>query len=123
MKPAQEAIKEKYKEIMKNPDPQARQQATFQQATEMRHLIKSFGLSFPKMLTPAVLQAALGFGTFRLLRNMCHLSIPGLDEGGVLWFTDLTIPDPLYILPLASAAILHVMFRVRCRFLLPVALC
>lgn len=31
--------------------------------------------------------------------------VPSLMDGGMLWFTDLTVPDPTYALPLIASAI------------------
>ncbi|XP_062371862.1 mitochondrial inner membrane protein OXA1L isoform X2 [Sardina pilchardus] len=38
---------------------------------------------------------------FIALRKMSYLPVPSLTTGGALWFTDLTMSDPYYILPLA----------------------
>lgn len=35
------------------------------------------------------------------LRKMADLPVPSLQTGGLLWFPDLTVADPFYILPLA----------------------
>lgn len=40
------------------------------------------------------------------LREMLRKNFPGFSTGGTLWFHDLTVPDPYYILPLISAATL-----------------
>jgi hypothetical protein len=29
--------------------------------------------------------------------------VPSLTEGGALWFTDLTLPDPHYVLPVLAS--------------------
>lgn len=36
---------------------------------------------------------------------MAALQVPSLTVGGALWFTDLTIADPYYLLPIAASAI------------------
>ncbi|XP_041926673.1 mitochondrial inner membrane protein OXA1L isoform X1 [Alosa sapidissima] len=38
---------------------------------------------------------------FIALRKMSYLPVPSLTTGGTLWFTDLTMSDPYYILPIA----------------------
>jgi YidC/Oxa1 family membrane protein insertase len=44
------------------------------------------------------------------LRKLSELPIPGLSEGGILWFTNLAVMDPTYALPLiASGTMLVVM--------------
>jgi len=46
----------------------------------------------------AFVQIPIGFAMFRLLRGMTHIPVPGLETGGLLWFTNLAVPDPYYIL-------------------------
>ncbi|KAG7669396.1 hypothetical protein KSW81_007551 [Nannochloris sp. 'desiccata'] len=38
------------------------------------------------------------------LKSIATLLVPSLMEGGALWFTDLTIPDATYALPLLASA-------------------
>lgn len=40
--------------------------------------------------------------TFLGIRKMCKLPVESMKEGGTLWFSDLTIADPFYILPTLS---------------------
>ncbi|KAK2602305.1 hypothetical protein N8I77_008851 [Diaporthe amygdali] len=54
-----------------------------------------------KMFLP-MLQAPIAYGMFRLTTGMAALPVPGLDTAGMLWFTDLTAPDPYMILPLRA---------------------
>ena len=69
---------------------------------EKSALYKSAGIIWWKSFTP-FLQVPIGFGTFRLLRGMASLPVPGLDVGGLLWVYDLSVPDPYYFLPLVTA--------------------
>ena len=39
---------------------------------------------------------------FVSIRRMAQAPVESMKEGGVLWFTDLTMPDPFYILPFVS---------------------
>jgi len=54
-------------------------------------------------IAPAV-QLPLFMGMFFGLKKMPGLFPDELKTGGILWFTDLTLTDPLYILPITSAA-------------------
>lgn len=36
------------------------------------------------------------------IREMASVPIESMKTGGLLWFTDLTVPDPYYVLPLLS---------------------
>lgn len=47
-----------------------------------------------------------------------QVNYPGLSTGGTMWFTDLTIADPYYILPLISAGTMAVVSRLICFVLL-----
>ncbi|KAI1313360.1 hypothetical protein F5Y03DRAFT_338764 [Xylaria venustula] len=71
---------------------------------EMRRLMKTSGASFVK---PFVGFAMFPFsiGMFRLIRAMADIPVPGLDNGGLAWFTDLTVHDPFFILPAISVGL------------------
>ncbi|OTB00159.1 hypothetical protein M426DRAFT_242965 [Hypoxylon sp. CI-4A] len=51
------------------------------------------------------------FGMFRLFRAMAAIPVPSLETGGLAWFSDLTVHDPYYILPLSSVALAVAMFK------------
>ena len=44
---------------------------------------------------------------------MTALPVVSMQSGGLLWFTDLTVPDPYFALPLITAATLLVTIEVR----------
>ncbi|KAK8048049.1 mitochondrial export translocase [Apiospora saccharicola] len=48
---------------------------------------------------------------FRLLRAMAALPVPSLETGGIAWFTDLSVYDPTYALPMATAVLAVAMFK------------
>lgn len=81
-------------------------------ALELRQLYKAADIKFSRVILPFVLQGPLGFGSFRLLRNMGTLPVPGLDEGGLLWLKDLTVCDPYFLLPMITGIGLHWTFKV-----------
>jgi membrane protein insertase Oxa1/YidC/SpoIIIJ len=64
------------------------------------------------MLGIPMVNAVFAFGMFRLIKAMAALPVPSLETGGLLWFSDLTVHDPLYILPLVSAAAMFLSMRV-----------
>lgn len=80
---------------------------------EVQRIHKRAGVVTWKSFVPMV-QMLIGYGTFVLLRAMSHLPVPGLETGGVLWFQNLALPDPYYLLPLGTAGVLHYVLRVRC---------
>ncbi|CAL8327593.1 unnamed protein product [Lota lota] len=51
-------------------------------------------------LVPLV-QAPVFISFFIALRKMAYLPVPSLQTGGALWFPDLTMADPFYLLPIA----------------------
>ena len=51
-----------------------------------------------------LLQVPIFFSVFFGLRKMAYLPVESLRTGGILWFTDLTVPDPFYALPLMTMA-------------------
>ena len=46
-------------------------------------------------------QAPVFISFFIALRKMAYLPVPSLQTGGALWFPDLTMADPFYLLPIA----------------------
>ncbi|GAA98725.1 uncharacterized protein L969DRAFT_92122 [Mixia osmundae IAM 14324] len=56
-----------------------------------------------KMLGPVAAQATTAITFFFALRGMAYAKYPSLLDGGLGWFTDLTLRDPYYALPIASA--------------------
>jgi len=84
-------------------------------ATQLRQEIKTIntraGIKLWKSFVPA-LQMFSGYGTFVLLRAMAQLPVPGFEDGGMLWFHNLAVADPLYVLPVATAGVLHWVLRV-----------
>lgn len=68
--------------------------------------IKKRRLAFP------MLQVPLAFGMFKLIRGMAALPVPGMDSQGFLWFSDLSMHDPYYILPCVSTIVLFITMKV-----------
>ncbi|KAL9060962.1 MAG: hypothetical protein Q9162_000406 [Coniocarpon cinnabarinum] len=54
----------------------------------------------------------IGFGCWRTFRNMADVPVAGMTTGGFAWFTDLTAPDPTFILPLMAATFQHLSGKV-----------
>lgn len=51
-----------------------------------------------------LIQMPLFISFFFALRGMAAAGLPDFTTGGVAWFTNLSIPDPYYVLPVVSAA-------------------
>lgn len=78
---------------------------------EIKDLRASAGVKYYKMFLPFI-QVPLGYGTFRLMRGMAYMPVPGLETGGVLWMNDLTLSDPYFLLPVMTAASYYLSFKV-----------
>lgn len=59
-----------------------------------------------------MIQLPIGIGMFRLVRGMSALPVPSFETGGTLWFTDLAVADPYYILPIVTGLIVTSAMRV-----------
>jgi len=46
------------------------------------------------------------------LRQMANLPVESMRTGGTAWFTDLTVPDPYFILPLMTITMLYASIEV-----------
>ncbi|KAI9850970.1 MAG: Mitochondrial inner membrane protein oxa1 [Thelocarpon superellum] len=77
---------------------------------ELQQIKKRAGIRTVAVFGPFI-QIPLGYGAFRLLRGMATLPVPGLSDGGMLWLHNLTVSDPLYLLPTATAGFLYVVLR------------
>ncbi|TLD31100.1 hypothetical protein PspLS_02474 [Pyricularia sp. CBS 133598] len=77
---------------------------------EVQRLQRSAGISTWKMALPMI-QMPIGIGVFRLTSGCADLPVPSFETGGFMWLMDLTAPDPFYILPLASSAMMYVMLK------------
>jgi YidC/Oxa1 family membrane protein insertase len=73
-------------------------------SAEMKQVYTAANIEVWRIFLPFLVQIPLGFATFRLLRGMATLPVPGLDEGGLWWLKDLTLSDPYFVLPMAVGA-------------------
>jgi len=95
LQPELAMIKKRY-EALGTPS-QAEQKAF---AENMSGLFKRYEVTpFSALLTPIV-QAPLFLGMFFGMKKIPDLFPEACSTGGIFWFTDLTVPDPTYILPM-----------------------
>jgi YidC/Oxa1 family membrane protein insertase len=107
IKPQAGLIQNKMREQLRLQDKLGVQQTRAEMKALQQSVGASVGRSFFGFGT-----AVLGFGFWRLIHNMTLLPVPGLETGGALWFSNLVLPDPYFILPAALAVTTHLMFRV-----------
>ncbi|KAF8475981.1 60Kd inner membrane protein-domain-containing protein, partial [Kalaharituber pfeilii] len=70
---------------------------------ELTYIYNRGGITRKWMLFP-LFQIPIFYGFYHLLRTMSYTPVPGLLEGGTLWFTDLTSADPFITLPIVASA-------------------
>ena len=96
LQPELAAIKQRY-EALGTPS-QAEQKAF---GENMKALFARYEITpFAALVTPLV-QAPLFIGMFFGMKRIPDIFPDACANGGLWWFTDLTVPDPTYILPLA----------------------
>jgi len=74
-----------------------------QKTRDLQALFKANNVS---PLTPVLglIQMPIFVSFFMAIQSMSNLPVPGFDTGGALWFTNLAIADPYYILPVLAGA-------------------
>ncbi|KAG9299587.1 hypothetical protein G9A89_020758 [Geosiphon pyriformis] len=78
---------------------------------QLQQIYASNGVSPFKSVIFPILQAPVMLSFFLALRNIANIPVPGYKEGGILWFTDLSVTDPYYMLPVVSSVALLAMIE------------
>ncbi|XP_072938130.1 mitochondrial inner membrane protein OXA1L [Epargyreus clarus] len=73
-------------------------------AQEMMLFMKEKGLNPLKNVMVPLAQAPLFISFFMGLRGMANCPVESMMTGGLWWFTDLTVPDQFFLLPLITSA-------------------
>ena len=71
-----------------------------------------YGVKMRTMFAPMLIQIPMGYATFRLTKKMAALPVPGLDTSHFLWISDLTVPDPIWGLPILAGSIMYFTLKV-----------
>ncbi|KIW29305.1 uncharacterized protein PV07_05129 [Cladophialophora immunda] len=79
--------------------------AVLEAQMQMRELRKDAKLSFTKMFRPILFQIPLGYGAWNLLRSCSQLPVPAFEAEHFLWLSNIAVTDPIYILPITTAAL------------------
>lgn len=70
---------------------------------EIQKLAKDHDLNPLKILFMPFVQAPLMISFFLAIKGISQAKVPSFMEGGLFWFLDLSVQDPLMILPCLSA--------------------
>ncbi|KAJ1977920.1 hypothetical protein H4R34_003394, partial [Dimargaris verticillata] len=100
LKPETERISYKIKHAKEMGD----QAQLMSMGSELNNLFNKNKCHPASILGPTLLQAGVFISFFMGIRGMANLPVPQFMNGGLWWFTDLTVPDPLMILPVVSCA-------------------
>ena len=97
--PIVQALEEKFTKsrVSGNPLEAARAGSQLMDYMKQHKINPMRSMMFPFAQVPVFLAFFIG------IRQMANLPVASMTTGGLLWFTDLTIPDPLYALPLLTA--------------------
>ena len=79
--------------------------------TKLAILYKEHNLTMKDRLVPLLIQAPMYASIFLLLRGLTSIPVEGLATGGAFWFTNLTLPDPFYILPTITCTSMFLLFE------------
>ncbi|KAJ4148486.1 hypothetical protein LMH87_002952 [Akanthomyces muscarius] len=88
-----------------------------QQAKVLADLLKKeYGVNNWNLLW-VVAQFPFTIGLFKLVRQMGNLPVPGMDQAGLLWFADLTVRDPYFILPALATGVMILSLQVSQKYM------
>lgn len=107
VKPLLDPLQKRMSEGLRNKD----QMAVAAAREEMQIIRRRSGFSFKWMGFAMTANMVFAYCSFKLLRAMAALPVPGFYNGGALWFKDLTLADPYYIIPGLMAAGFHLSVR------------
>ncbi|XP_059288790.1 mitochondrial inner membrane protein OXA1-like [Lycium ferocissimum] len=68
----------------------------------MQEIMREYGVNPFTPLKGLLIQGPIFVSFFMAIRNMVD-NVPSLKTGGAFWFTDLSTPDAMYILPVLTA--------------------
>lgn len=81
-------------------------------AQEMMLFMKEKDMNPLKNMIVPLAQAPLFISFFMGLRQMANTPVESLRDGGLFWFTDLTVADPTFMLPLITSATLYLTIEI-----------
>ena len=97
--PAMQALQEKITDARRRGDMFEMAQLT----QELQKLSTAKGINPFKNMMPIAAQLPVFMSFFIGLRGMANCPVESLTTGGILWFENLTLTDPYYLLPLIGS--------------------
>ncbi|WP_411023303.1 YidC/Oxa1 family membrane protein insertase, partial [Salmonella sp. s51228] len=86
-------------EDMRNAMKSGNQMAAEQHAVRYRALLSKHNIKISRQFISIGVQIPLFICYFFAIRGLYNAGLPSLATGGTLWFPNLLIPDPYFILP------------------------
>lgn len=89
-------------------DPIAVQKISLQQ----KQIYQEADASLVAPIATPLVQLPVSLGLFFGIKRLCDFHLEQLKVGGYGWITDLTVPDPMYVLPLAMCVLVNAQLSV-----------
>lgn len=81
-------------------------------ALAQRALFAKIGVNPLKNFIPLFVQLPVTIGMFLGVKKMCDLPLEGLKNSGFSLLTDLTVPDPTWVLPILGTIVMNIQMTV-----------
>ena len=104
-----ESIRDEMSSAQQRKDVLAMQRAALRQKV----VYEKAGVSLGGMALAPFIQLPVTLGMFFGVKKMCDLPLEQLKLGGFGWFTDLTLADPTWTLPIVATVLMNVQISVR----------
>ena len=108
MKPILQPLQSQMEEAKRQGDEEKSQMLKLKQ----QGIMKDVGVDIWKQVGAGVAQGVFGYGAWRAIGGLSKLPAPGMSTDGWAWFTDLTVADPYYLLPVMTGGVLFVLMKV-----------
>jgi YidC/Oxa1 family membrane protein insertase len=79
---------------------------------KQQSIMKEVGADIINNLGTPLAGMVFGFGAFRCLRGMTELPLPGMSTEKFLWINDLTVSDPLFLMPVLTSGMMYAVIKV-----------
>ena len=79
-----------------------------QHTQELQQLSTKQGINPFKNIFPMMIQLPVFMSFFFGLRGMANCPVESMSTGGALWFENLTLADPFYLLPILTSVSLYI---------------